>query len=98
MIQGICTTCYFTESAAILTSLDGDGIAIIGAVQLPGKAQLALWEHHLVLLLSLAAPHDKLLAIKAHCAAQQDWIECHTPFLACIVLCEHGVIDTQLAL
>ena len=54
-----------------LTSLDADGVAIIGAVQLPGDAQLALWQLHVVLLHVLALDHGHALAVQAHCTASK---------------------------
>ena len=56
-------------SQSDLTSLDADGVAKIGAVQLPGDAQLALWQLHVVLLHVLAPDHGHALAVQAHCTA-----------------------------
>ena len=53
--------------AADLTCLEGDGVAKVGAVQLPGDAQLPLRGDQIVLLASFALAHDKLLAVQAHC-------------------------------
>ena len=55
------------EETVELTSLDGDGVAKVGAVQLPGDAQLPQWQIKVVLLAGLALEHCKLLAIQAHC-------------------------------
>ena len=46
-----------------LTRRDGDGVAEVGAVQLPGQLELALGQREDVLLPVLAPGHDKLLAI-----------------------------------
>ena len=42
---------------AVLTSLDGDGVAIVGAVQLPAEAQTAFRERQVVLLDGLRSNH-----------------------------------------
>lgn len=52
------------------TGLDGDGIAKVGAVQLPGHAQLALRQHHVMLLHVLARSHRQQRAVQAHCTAK----------------------------
>ena len=52
------------------TGLDGDGVAKVGAVQLPGHVQLALRQHHVVLLHALAGSHRQARAVQAHCTAK----------------------------
>lgn len=52
------------------TGLDSDGVAKVGAVQLPVHAQLALRQHHVVLLHVLAGSHRQARAIQAHCTAK----------------------------
>ena len=52
-----------------LTGLDGDGVTKVGAVQLPGDAQLPLRRDKVMLLARFALGHHQLLAIQAHCAS-----------------------------
>ena len=55
------------KDMAILTSLNGNGVAKVGAIKLPGDAQLPHWQGQLMLLLCLATLHDELLSVQAHC-------------------------------
>ena len=60
----------FKKCMTVLTCLDGNGVAKVGAEQLPGDAQLPHRQDQLMLLLCLAALHDELSSVQTHCTAR----------------------------